>query len=92
MSVSREDITLVLMPWLSHEFMESCPSRHEHWVTCVTAASLIGGVFGGGGVCERGCIYGMALVWMWGLAFLTCLRWYLLYREGLFASGRLTGF
>lgn len=32
--------------------MESCPSRHEHWVTCVTAASLIGGVFGGG-VCVR---------------------------------------
>lgn len=30
LSVSREDITLVLMPWLSHEFMESCPSRHEH--------------------------------------------------------------
>lgn len=53
MNVSREDITLVLMPWLSHEFMESCPSRREHWVTCVTAASLIGGVFGGG-VCERG--------------------------------------
>lgn len=53
---------------------------------------------GGGGVCVRGgkkrerMYIWHGTVWMWGLAFLTCLRWYLLYREGLFASGRLTGF